>query len=147
MLSNEKLNIKSNVQVSNNPLKSKKNIHALGLSYICDFLKRAGFTILEVNTDPNHHFQLLAEINGKTFLIAVRSACAPEVGRIDTFTLEKLERESEKLNAIPHFAGLTIAPVEMKDMEFESVNLGQEFRIIFNGISAVGNLGVLTANG
>ena len=147
MLSNEKLNIKSDLRVGNNPLNSKKNIHALGLSYICDFLKRAGFSILEVNTDPNHHFQLLAEINEKTFLIAVRSACAPEVGRIDAFTLEKLERESEKLNAIPHFAGLTIAPVDKKDMEVESVNSDQEFRIIFRGISAVGNSGVLSANG
>ena len=147
MLSNEKLNIKSDLRVGNNPLNSKKIIHALGLSYICDFLKSAGFTILEVITDPNHHFQLLAEINEKTFLIAVRSACAPEVGRIDAFTLEKLERESEKLNAIPHFAGLTIAPVDKKDMEVESVNSDQEFRIIFRGISAVGNSGVLTANG
>lgn len=147
MLSNEKLNIKSTVRVDNNPLKSKKKIHALGLSYISDILTRAGFTLLEVNTDPNHHFQLLAEINEKTFLIAVRSACAPEVGRIDTFALEKLERESEKLNAIPHFAGLTIAPVEKKDMEVESVHVGQEFKIIFSGISAVGNSGVLTANG
>lgn len=147
MLSNEKLNFKSNVRVGNNPLKSKKNIHALGLSYICDFLKRAGFAILEVNTDPNHHFQLLAEINQKSFLIAVRSACAPEVGRIDTYTVEKLKRESKKLNAMPHFAGLTIAPVEKKEMEVDSVTLGQEFRIIFSGISAVGNSDLLTANG
>jgi hypothetical protein len=147
MLSNEKLNNNRKLRVVNNPLRSKKNIHALGLSYICDFLKRAGFTILEVNTDPNHHFQLLADINEKTFLIAVRSACAPEVGRIDSSTLEKLERESEKLNAIPHFAGVSIAPVENKDMEVESVNSGQEFRIIFSGISAVGTSGVLTANG
>jgi hypothetical protein len=114
---------------------------------MCDFLKRAGFTIVEVNTDPNHHFQLLAKINEKSFLIAVRSACAPEVGKIDTFTSEKLERESEKLNAIPHFAGLTVAPVENKDTEVGSVTLGQEFRIIFNGISAVGNSEVLSANG
>jgi hypothetical protein len=32
-------------------------------------------------------------------------------------------------------------------MEVESVNVGQEFKIIFSGISAVGNSGVLTANG
>lgn len=147
MLSKEKLNYKSKVKVVNNPLKSKKNVHALGLSYICNFLDHAGFTINEINTDPNHHFQLLAEINEKSLLIAVRSACAPEVGKIDTSIVEKLERESEKLNATPYFAGLTIVPVESEDSEVGSITEGQEFRIIFNGISAVGNSKVIAANG
>lgn len=141
------MNFKSQLRVANNPLKSKKKIHALGLSYICDFLNRSGFTILEVNTDPHNHFQLLAELNERSFLIAVRSACAPEVGKIDSVTANKLEKESEKLDAIPHFAGLTIAPVESDNSEADSETESQEFIVIFNGISAVGSSEVLTANG
>lgn len=124
MLSKKKLNFESKMRVSDNILIPDKNPHSLGLSYICSFLDHVGFTILKVNTDPNHHFQLLAKINDKSLLIAVRSAYAPEVGTIDTPTLENLVRESEELNAIPHFAGLT-------------VNFGQEYKVVFNGISAV----------
>ena len=147
MMSKEKLNYKGKVKVGNNPLESKKNVHALGLSYIHNFLERAGFTINEINTNPNHHFQLLAEINEKSLLIAVRSACAPEVGKIDTSIVEKLERESEKLNAIPYFAGLTIEPVESEEIEVGIITEAQEFRIIFNGISALRNSDVIAANG
>ena len=147
MLSNEKLNYKSKKQAGKNPLKSKKKIHALGLSYICNFLNKAGFTIKEINTDPKHHFQLLAEINEKAFLIAVRSAYAPEVGKIKASVVEKLERESESLNATPYFAGLTIAPAESADIEVGNITESQEFRIIFNGLSAVGNPEVRAVNG
>ena len=52
----------------------KQHIHLLGVSYVSNFLDRAGFTILEANTDQNHHFQLLAKINDKSFLIAIRTA-------------------------------------------------------------------------
>ena len=147
MLSNEKLNYKSKKQAGSNPLKSNKKVHALGVSYICNFLNSAGFTITEIHTDPKHHFQMLAEINEKVFLIAVRSACAPEVGKIKASVVEKLERESARLNATPYFAGLTIAPVESEDIEVENITEGQEFRIIFNGLSAVGDPEVMAANG
>ena len=147
MLYKEELNLKSKVRVCNNAVKTNKDIHALGLKHVCDFLTKAGFTIVEVNTDPKNHFQLLAKINEKSILVAVRSAYAPKVGTIDTSTLDKLKRESEKLNAEPHFAGLTLTPLEKKDIEGGSTTLGEEFKIIFNGLNAVGNSELLTANG
>lgn len=146
MLRKEKLNFENKVGAENKTLTSEQDIHVLGLSYICNFLDHAGFAIQEVNTDPNHHFQLLAEINDKSLLIAVRSAYAPKVGTIDTSTMQKLLRESEELNAIPHFAGLTVAPEETNDIEAEGKTEGQKFKIIFNGISAVRKSEVLIAN-
>lgn len=146
MLYKEKFNFESKMRAENKTLTSEQNIHVIGLSYICNFLDRAGFAIQEVNTEPNHHFQLLAEISDKSLLIAVRTAYAPEVGTIDTSTIQKLVRESEELNAIPHFAGLTAAQEKTNDIEVEGKTEGQKFKIIFNGISAVRKSEVLIAN-
>lgn len=147
MLSKEKWNSKSKLTSCNHTLGSDKNFHELGLSFLCSYLDRVGFSILEVNTDPNHHFQLLAKINEKSLLIAVRTAYSPEVGTIDASISEKLVKESNDLNALPHFAGLTIAPEEMNDIEVEGVTLDQKYKVVFNGISAVGKSDIKEANG
>lgn len=146
MLHKEKLNIEGKMRVHINTLGPDKNLHALGVSYICSFLDRIGFTILKVNTDPNHHFQLLTKRNDKSLLIAVRSAYSPDVGTIDTPTMEELVMEAEALNAIPHFAGLTIAPAEKSDSGLEGIISGQEYEVVFNGISAVDTSDLKAAN-
>ena len=115
----------------------KQHIHLLGVSYVSNFLDRVGFTILEVNTDPNHHYQLFAKINDKIFLIAIRAAYHPKLGTLDTCTMEKLLRDSEKLNAIPHFAGLTVVPVDSDDTELDGFSEGQMLKVIFSGIRAI----------
>ena len=115
----------------------KQHIHLLGVSYVSNFLDRVGFTILEVNTDQNHHYQLLAKINEKSFLIAIRTAHRPKLGTLDTSTLEKLRRESEKLNATPHFAGLTVVPEDGNDPEIDGSSEGQMLKVIFSGICAI----------
>lgn len=115
----------------------KQHIHLLGVSYVSNFLNRVGFTILEVNTDQNHHYQLLAKISDKSFLIAIRTAHHPKLGTLDACTMEKLLRESEKLNAIPHFAGLTVVPVDGNDTELDGSPEGQMLKIIFSGILAI----------
>ena len=86
MLSKEKLNIKSKMRVDVNTLSSEGNFHVLGLNYVCSFLERVGFVILEVNPDPDYHYQLLTSINDKSLLMAVRTAQAPQVGTINTST-------------------------------------------------------------
>ncbi len=115
----------------------KQQIHLLGVSYVSKFLDRVGFTILEVNTDQNHHYQLLVKINDKSFLIAIRTAHHPKLGTLDTCTMDKLLRESEKLNAIPHFAGLSVVPADSNDTELDGSSEGQMLKVIFSGISAI----------
>lgn len=115
----------------------KQNTHLLGVTYLSNYLAHVGFTIVEVNTDPDHHYQLLVKVNDKTLLIAVRTDHYPKSGTIDTWTMEKLLRESEKLNAIPHFAGLTLVPDEAVDNEADGASEEQKYRVIFNGITAV----------
>ena len=79
-------------------------------------------------------------------MISVRTAYAPEIGTIDPSTLKKLVRESDQLNAIPHFAGLTVTPVEKNEIAVTDNTEMQEFKVIFNGISAVHKSEVLAAN-
>ena len=124
----------------------KQNIHSFGVSYICNYLNRAGFTILEVNYAPNHPYQLLARINDKCISIVVRTACHPDSGTINYPTLESLVRESEELCVLPHFASLSLKPMETNDIEVDDITEGQEYRVIFNGISAVHNSELLAAN-
>ena len=115
----------------------KQHIHLLGVSYVSNFLDRAGFTILEANTDQNHHYQLLAKINDKSFLIAIRTAHLPKLGTLDACTMEKLLRESAYLNALPHFAGLTVVPVDVDDSEVDGLSEDQMLKVLFSGICAI----------
>ena len=124
----------------------KQNIHSFGVSYICNYLNRAGFTILEVNYAPNSPYQLLARINEKCISIVVRTACHPDRGTIDYPTLESLVRESEELCVLPHFASLSLIATETNDIEVDDIIEGQEYRVLFNGISAVQNSELLVGN-
>ena len=115
----------------------KQHIHLLGVSYLSNFLDRAGFTIVEVITDPKHHYQLLAQTQSKSFVIAVRTAYHPNFGTLDTNTLGNLIKESEKLGAIPHFAGLAVVPAEKNVTDIPGSPKDNIFDVIFNGIRAV----------
>ena len=127
-------------------LASQRHIHALGVNYIYNFLSNAGFTIHEMNIDPDHHFQILAKANNKTMLIAVRTAYYPHIGVIDQATQEQLIEESEQVHAVPHFAGLALTPLETTDMSVDGSTAGQEYKILFSGISVVSNPGSFAAN-
>ena len=137
MLYGEQVNLESEMRVGDKDLKSEQGIHLFGIVYLCNFLDRVGFTILEVNTEPHHHYQILARINEKSLMIAVRTACNPDIGTIDSSTSDRLIRESEELHAIPHFAPLSIKPLATNNIEVEGNQLGQEYKVIFNGIHAL----------
>ena len=125
---------------------SQQDIHAFGVSYLCAFLDRVGFTILEWNTVPDHHYQILAKANDKPLLIAVRTACHPDAGTIESTTLEALVKESEGLGVLPHFASLSVIPMATNDIEVDGSTEGQDYRVILNGISAVRNSELFTVN-
>jgi hypothetical protein len=70
-------------------------------------------------------------------LIAVRTACHPDVGTIDIATKKKLIEESEQLNATPYFAGLSLTVTNVNDIQVEEIVKGEEYNIIFNGMTVV----------
>ena len=118
-------------------LESGPNIHVLGLSYVYSYLSCEGYTIYEVNTDPNHHAQILAKRANKLILVAVRTAYHPEAGTIDKEKKEQLIKESDQLNAIPHFAGLAVTPLDTKNLGIERFTKSHEYEVTFNGITTV----------
>ena len=123
--------------MTDDTLKSGQNIHALGLSYIHNYLNREGYIIFEVNTDPNHHFQFMAKRGDKLILVAVRTVYHPDVGAIDNEKKERLINESNRLKAIPHFAGLAVTPLKTNCIEIDGCIGGKEYEVNFNGITAV----------
>ena len=113
------------------------NMHILGVNHVQDLLDSAGFTIHQVNQDLNSPFQLFAKVSDRSFLIAVRTACHPNVGTIDEKTREKLVEESERLNAIPHFAGLSLTSLNGNDNPVGDLTIEGEYEIIFSGMNVV----------
>lgn len=121
-------------------LELNQNIHALGISYIYTYLSSKNYIIYEVNTDPDHHFQFLAKIDEELVLIAVRAACHPDMGTIDTATHEQLLKESNRLEAIPYFAGLAVTALNKTNgAKMVGVSGGGEYKIHFDGMSAINN--------
>ena len=116
---------------------STQYIHERGVNYLKDLLDRVGFTIHDVNLDPDHHFQLFVQINKKAMLIAVRTACHPDVGTIDQTTQEELIKESEQRNAVPHFAGLSLTAMKVSDNQEEGSTEKSEFEVNFYGMNVV----------
>lgn len=118
-------------------LEPKQNIHEVGVNYVKDLLDRVGFTIHDVNKDPNHHFQLFVQINKRAMLIAVRTACSPDVGTIDKATQKELIKESKKRNAVPHFAGLSLTAKTGSDNQEGDLTEGGAHEVIFSGMTVV----------
>ena len=116
---------------------SNKHVHEIGVQYVHNLLDRVGFTIHDVNEDPNHYFQLLAQVNGKALLIAVRTACHPDVGVMWETTRNKLIKESGQFNAIPHFAGLSLTSVNGNKVQVDKLTDASDCRIIFHGMTVV----------
>jgi hypothetical protein len=115
----------------------EQNIHALGVSYIYGYLDREGYTIYEVNTDPLHHFQILAKRDNHLIIVAVRTAYHPDFGAIDKTIQQQLFKESKRLDAIPHVACLAVTPLETNDLEIEGLPEGTDYQVTFNGLKAL----------
>ena len=118
-------------------VESRQHIHELGVRYVHNLLDRVGFTIHDVNEDPDHYFQLLAQVNGKALLIAVRTACHPDVGVMWESTRKQLIKESGQRNAIPHFAGLSLTTANGGKMQEDELSDGVDCKIIFHGMTVV----------
>lgn len=132
--------------MSHEKLDTNRNIHSLGIGYMYNFFDRVGFTIHEVIEDPGHHFQLIVKRKDKDFLVAVRTACFPDMGALDKATQEKLILESEQLNATPYFAGLAVTPLNTYEATVGGSAEGREYQVTFNGVSVVHKSELLAVN-
>jgi hypothetical protein len=118
-------------------VESKKNIHELGVKYINDLLERVGFTIHEMNVDPDHHYQIYAQFKERVLLIAVRTAYHPGVGTMDEEMRDRLVKEAKLMKAVPHFAGLSLTTSTVNDSQLGDANEEGTYEIFFSGMIAV----------
>ena len=118
-------------------VESENHIHELGVKYINDLLERVGFTVHEVNIDPDHHFQIHAQFKERALLIAVRTAYHPGVGTIDEAIRQKLVDEAKQRKAVPHFAGLSLTTSVANDSQLKDKAEEGTYEIFFSGMIAV----------
>ena len=133
---------KNNITTIETDMKNQadeQDIHTLGLSYIYNYLDREGYTIYEVNTDPHHHFQIVAKRDDELIVVAVRTTCHPEIGAMDKTLQQQLIKESESIYAIPQVARLAVTPLESSGLEIDGLPVGKEYRVTFDGIATLGS--------
>ena len=123
--------------MDNKDFELNMNIHERGINYIQNVLDLSGFTIHAVNKDLSSPSQILAKVGDRILLIAVRTACHPESGRLDKENQQKLIKESERLNAVPYFAGIMLASVQDGDIQAEDIASGSDLRVIFKGMIVI----------
>ena len=68
---------------------------------------------------------------------AIRTARRPDVGTMDEETRKKLIAESERLNAVPHFAGLSLTPLNVTEAQVDGITKNREYEVVFNGMTVV----------
>ena len=56
---------------------------------------------------------------------------------IDNATRDKLIKESERRDAVPHFAGISLTSMNRNDIQVDKIPIGGEYKVIFNGMTVV----------
>ena len=123
--------------MDNKDFELKMSIHDRGINYVQNLLDRSGFAIHTVNKDLSSPCQLLAKVGGRSLLIAVHTACHPDAGILDKEIREKLIKESERLDAVPYFAGILLTSMNDGDIQAEDIAKGKEYKVIFNGMNVI----------
>lgn len=123
--------------MDNKDLEWKMNVHERGINYVQNILNRSGFKIHAVNKELSSPSQLLAKVGDRRLLIAVRTTCHPNAGNLDKENREKLIRESERLNAVPYFAGILLTSIHDGNIQMEDIAGGSEHKFFFNGMTVV----------
>ena len=123
--------------MSNKDFELTLSIHERGINHVRNFLDSSGFAIHAVNKDLNSPSQLFAKVGDRSLLIAVRTACHPDAGRLDKENREKIIKESDRLNAVPYFAGITVTSINDDDIQAEDIAGWSEHKVIFNGMTVI----------
>ena len=121
----------------NNDLELTLNIHERGISHVRNLLDRSGFAIHGVDRDFSSPSQIFATVGDRRLLIAVRTACLPDAGRLDKENREKLIKESERLKAVPYFAGIILTSMNDGDIRADDIASGSEHKVVFNGMTVI----------
>ncbi len=95
--------------MENRELMTEAEIHDFGVEIVFGCLKKEGYVIEAVNTDPSKNPQIVARKDSNLCFIVVRTACYPEKGKIATEAeFFSIIENAQKHNATPYFAPVGI---------------------------------------
>ena len=91
-------------------LMTEDEIHDFGIEIVFNYMKEQDFEVLAVKTDRGPNPQIFARKDGKLVHVAVRTACYPEKGSIESEEMAfQLIRYADQKNAACYFASVGIA--------------------------------------
>ena len=117
------------------PLMTPDEIHDFGIEIVAKDAGKIGYKIISINNRLGHDPQIVAEKNGKTFYVLVRTACYPNKGKLNDEALGILFDKANSQNAGLLFASVGIADAKGKtDTEMGQCVRGAGFYVSYQGM-------------
>jgi len=117
---------------------SPDEIHDFGIEIVAKDARKMGYKIISINNRLGHDPQIVAEKNGKTFHVLVRTACYPSKGELDEGALGILSEKANSQNAGLLFASVGIANANGKtDSEMGQCVRGAGFYVSYQGMKSL----------
>jgi hypothetical protein len=114
---------------------SVHEIHDFGIEVVATYLKKEGYVIDGVNPKIGVNPQIIARKAGVLAFIAVRTACYPEKGMLETNEHFQMIDFSDSHQATPYFASVGICNADGKTEKEMSIPIkGAGFHISFEGL-------------
>lgn len=119
-------------------LMSPDEIHDFGIEIVTKDARKMGYKIISINNRLGHDPQIVAEKNGKTFHVLVRTACYPSKGELDEGALGILSEKANSQNSGLLFASVGIANANGKtDSEMGQCVRGAGFYVSYQGMKSL----------
>ena len=110
-------------------------IHDFGIEVVVAHLKKEGYEIEGVNPKTGVNPQIIARKNGVLAFVAVRTACYPEKGILESSVHFHMIDFSDSHKAIPYFASVGICNADGTTEKEMSIPIkGAGFHISFEGL-------------
>jgi len=118
-------------------LMTSEELHKFGVELISGFYKSQGMTIENINILPGHEYPqyIMRSINSKIYYVVVKIAAYPtKAESLYTNKYSDMIDLALRNNAIPVFAGLSIANVTNKESRFGELICGSSYAVSFKNL-------------
>jgi len=131
---------------------TEAEIHRLGVQIVSDELQSEGWTILDINVNPEVNPQIIARKNGTLGHVLVRTARHPKKGAVeDPCTVQRCLERASTLHAVCFFAGLRVSHAEASlrgDEKHRGIPVkGEGILVAYSGIEELHPAGTMTVKG
>ena len=131
---------------------TEAEIHRLGVQIVSDELQSEGWTILDINVNPEVNPQIIARKNGTLGHVLVRTARHPKKGAVeDSCTVQRCLERASTLRAVCYFAGLRVSHAEASlrgDEKHRGIPIkGEGILVAYSGLEELHPAEVLSVKG